>query len=115
MGSVKHRILHLAVGASGGVAGLFPLARCPGTICSSCFGCAGVGVGIVLIALLFNAVSSPRRKGEKVISAHPETLNGLPVLIRADRSIALQSFVQVMDAVKTAGFRQVSLQSEERP
>ena len=39
---------------------------------------------------------------------------GIPILIRADRDIALQIFVDVLDAVKNLGFRRVSLQTEER-
>lgn len=35
-----------------------------------------------------------------------------PFLIRADKELALQNFVDVLDAVKNAGFRQVSLQTE---
>jgi len=35
-----------------------------------------------------------------------------PILIRADKSIKLQVFVQVMDIVKGYGFRKVSLQTE---
>jgi biopolymer transport protein ExbD len=35
-----------------------------------------------------------------------------PFLIRADRDIALQNFVDVLDLVKNEGFRQVSLQTE---
>lgn len=35
-----------------------------------------------------------------------------PVLIRADREIALQVFVDVMEKVKTIGFTKVSLQTE---
>jgi biopolymer transport protein ExbD len=35
-----------------------------------------------------------------------------PVLIRADRRLVLQTFVDVMDTVKTMGFRKVSLQTE---
>jgi biopolymer transport protein ExbD len=35
-----------------------------------------------------------------------------PVLIRADRKIALQTFVDVLDVVKTNGFTRVSLQTE---
>jgi biopolymer transport protein ExbD len=38
----------------------------------------------------------------------------LPVLIRADRNIALQVFVDVLDLVKTSGFTRVSLQTEKR-
>lgn len=66
------------------------------------------------------------RAGTVFLNARPVEMSGLvaglaevsretPVLIRADRSIALQSFVQVMDAIKSAGFRHVSLQTEERP
>jgi biopolymer transport protein ExbD len=55
----------------------------------------------------------------------PVTLEGLraainpldratPFLIRADRDLALQSFVDVLDTVKNTGFRQVSLQTETR-
>lgn len=36
----------------------------------------------------------------------------VPVLIRADRSIPLQGFVDVMDRVKQLGFAKVSLQTE---
>ncbi|MDD5712089.1 MAG: biopolymer transporter ExbD [Smithellaceae bacterium] len=36
-----------------------------------------------------------------------------PVLIRADRDIALQVFVDVIDLIKTKGFAKVSLQTEE--
>ena len=38
----------------------------------------------------------------------------MPILIRADRDIALQVFVDVLDAVKTLGFKRVSLQTEAR-
>jgi biopolymer transport protein ExbD len=36
-----------------------------------------------------------------------------PMLIRADRALPLQAFVEVLDAVKSSGFRRVSLQTEE--
>jgi biopolymer transport protein ExbD len=35
-----------------------------------------------------------------------------PVVVRADRTIALQVFVDVMDVVKTRGFNKLSLQTE---
>ncbi|MDP2277300.1 MAG: biopolymer transporter ExbD [Nitrospirota bacterium] len=38
----------------------------------------------------------------------------IPILIRADRDIALQVFVDVLDVVKTLGFKRVSLQTEAR-
>ena len=37
-----------------------------------------------------------------------------PFLIRADRNLPLQNFVEVLDAVKTMGFKRVSLQTEEQ-
>ncbi len=37
-----------------------------------------------------------------------------PFLIRADRSLPLQIFIEVLDAVKTMGFKKVSLQTEEQ-
>jgi biopolymer transport protein ExbD len=39
----------------------------------------------------------------------------VPILIRADRQIALQGFVDVLDLVKRLEFKRVSLQTEERP
>jgi biopolymer transport protein ExbD len=38
-----------------------------------------------------------------------------PILIRADRFIQLQSFVEVLDIVKGLEFKKVSLQTEENP
>lgn len=38
----------------------------------------------------------------------------MPVLIRADRDITVQSFVDVLDVVKNLGFRKVSLQTQEK-
>ena len=35
-----------------------------------------------------------------------------PILVRADKDIALQTFVDVMDIVKGLGFRKVSLQTK---
>jgi len=34
-------------------------------------------------------------------------------LIRADRSLPLQNFVEVMDVIKTLGFKKISLQTEQ--
>lgn len=38
----------------------------------------------------------------------------LPVLIRADRAIPLQTFVDVLEAVKTLGFTRVNLQLDQK-
>ncbi|MEW6676127.1 MAG: biopolymer transporter ExbD [Nitrospirota bacterium] len=42
-----------------------------------------------------------------------DTDKNIPVLIRADRDIALQIFVDVLDVVKSLEFKRVSLQTEE--
>jgi len=55
------------------------------------------GKAITLPALQTEIVSMPR-----------ET----PFLIRADKDIHLQGFVEVLDLIKTAGFRKVTLQTE---
>jgi biopolymer transport protein ExbD len=63
------------------------------------------------------------KNGSIFFNAKPVTLQGLleaikplerqtPFLIRADRELALQSFVDVLDTVKNSGFQQVSLQTE---
>lgn len=65
------------------------------------------------------------REGRLFFNSRPVSLDGLkdsiclmdksiPMLIRADRDIALQSFVDVLDMVKKLGFRKVSLQTEQR-
>jgi biopolymer transport protein ExbD len=38
----------------------------------------------------------------------------MPILIRADRELSLQGFVDVLDIVKNLGFKRVSLQTQER-
>lgn len=47
---ISPKILSGLIGASGGLAGMLPLARCSGH-CTTCFGCAGIGLGIVLILI----------------------------------------------------------------
>jgi len=65
------------------------------------------------------------REGQVYLNAQPVSIDGLrkslrplgretPILIRADRLLALQIFVDVIDAVKSLGFRKVSLQTEEK-
>ena len=64
-------------------------------------------------------------KGDIYLNERPITLNSLreslqmtpretPLLIRADRSIRLQAFVDVLDVVKTLEFKRISLQTEEK-
>jgi len=63
-------------------------------------------------------------RGGIYLNAQPVTLDGLmkslksipketPVLIRADRNIHLQAFVDVLDVVKNLEFKRASLQTEE--
>ena len=60
-------------------------------------------------ALYVNAKPVPLVKlGDEIRVFSPET----PVLIRADRAIALQVFVEVMDVIKNRGFKKLSLQTE---
>jgi biopolymer transport protein ExbD len=65
------------------------------------------------------------RAGQLYLNATPVSLEGLkdsmqavgrdiPILIRADRTLELQVFVDVIDVVKNLGFRKVSLQTEEK-
>ncbi|MGA7827697.1 MAG: biopolymer transporter ExbD [Geobacteraceae bacterium] len=49
---------------------------------------------------------------ESLLSAVQPLDRSTPFLIRADKELALQNFVDVLDAIKNAGFRQVSLQTE---
>jgi biopolymer transport protein ExbD len=64
------------------------------------------------------------KNGKVFLNSKPLSVTGLldtmrvtdrdmPILIRADKSIALQVFVDVLDAVKTLGFKRVSLQTQE--
>lgn len=50
-----------------------------------------------------------------LISSLADLPREMPILIRADRTLPLQGFVEVMEVIKNAGFRRVSLQTEERP
>ena len=63
------------------------------------------------------------RQGDLYLNAEPSTVDQLrisltqlqrsqPILIRADKDIALQLFVNVMDVVKGLGFKTVSLQTK---
>ena len=44
----SRQLLYGLIGAMSGLAGVVPLSRCGGH-CTACFGCAGAGLGIVLI------------------------------------------------------------------
>lgn len=65
------------------------------------------------------------KRGNIYLNSKPMSLDNLrdsimsldkaiPILIRADRDISLQVFVDVLDIVKKLGFRKVSLQTEQK-
>ncbi len=65
------------------------------------------------------------RNGTVIFNGHILTMSALatalrpldratPFLIRADRDLSLQGFVDVLDTVKGSGFTRVSLQTENR-
>lgn len=60
-------------------------------------------------AIYYNAV--PVCRGE-LYNALRNMDRSTPILIHADRNIALQKFVDVLDVVKERGFTRVSLQTE---
>lgn len=47
---------------------------------------------------------------KNVIRDVPKTV---PFLIRADKNIPLQGFIEIVDVIKSAGFTRVSVQTEE--
>ena len=61
MDGLKHKIIYAAVGAITGLAVLVPFPRCAGTTCASCFGCGGIGIGILLI-VLFNKIKGDKKR-----------------------------------------------------
>lgn len=65
------------------------------------------------------------REGQVYLNSRPVSIENLkesmqslgreiPILIRADRTLALQIFVDVIDVVKNLGFKKVSLQTEKK-
>lgn len=66
------------------------------------------------------------REGGLWLDGSPVSMEGLtlalnavdrqtPVLVRADKSLALQGFVDVFAAIKQQGFNQLSLQTQQQP
>lgn len=52
MENLRVKMTSAVLGASSGMAGLLSLSKCSGSACTSCFGCAGAGVGVLLLILL---------------------------------------------------------------
>lgn len=61
MNKRKPQIRYGVLGAFGGLAGILPLSRCGGN-CGACFGCAGIGLAIVLI-LITQKLGAERKRG----------------------------------------------------
>lgn len=52
MDGIKNRILYYAVGALSGLSGLVSMPICRGNTCSSCPGCWGMGIGMVILVII---------------------------------------------------------------
>lgn len=74
--------------------------------------------------ILKNQIISIDRDGTVYFNASPVTLDGLkekmllldkttPIVLRADRDIRLQDFVDVLDIINNLGFRRVAIQTEK--
>lgn len=50
MRKLKQKILYYLIGAFGGLTAMLPLARCGGH-CTTCFGCGGLGLGVVVVLI----------------------------------------------------------------
>lgn len=73
--------------------------------------------------ILKNQIISIDREGTVYLNSSPVTLDELknkmllldkitPILVRADRDIRLQVFVDVLDIINNLGFRRVAIQTE---
>jgi len=62
MENTSRRILSSVLGAASGAGGLAASTACGGGACLSCFGCAAVGLGVLLAAFVGRA-GSTRQKG----------------------------------------------------
>lgn len=61
MEKLMHNISFSIIGAASGLTGLLSLGRCSGNVCTSCYGCAGAGAGVVLL-LVFNKFRQSRKE-----------------------------------------------------
>lgn len=63
MEDLRARVISTVLGASSGMAGLLSLTKCSGSVCASCYGCAGAGTGLLL--LLAFGILRRNKKEEK--------------------------------------------------
>jgi len=52
MEGLKKRMLYYAAGAMSGLSGIVSLPICRGNTCSSCLGCAGLGIGVLIVVII---------------------------------------------------------------
>ena len=64
MENLPAKFISTAAGVSSSLAGLLTLSRCSAGNCSSCFGCAGAGVGILMLAVI-TRLKGRRKKEEE--------------------------------------------------
>jgi hypothetical protein len=60
----NQKILYTLIGASGGLAGMIPFSRCYGN-CIACFGCAGIGLGVIAVLIAKKIRSGKERSDER--------------------------------------------------
>ncbi len=51
METLQSKFISTVLGASSSATGLLALSKCSNGSCTSCFGCAGAGIGILLLVL----------------------------------------------------------------
>ena len=61
MENARAKFISTALGASSSLVGLLSLSRCSAGSCSSCFGCAGTGLGILML-VLFNKMTGIKKE-----------------------------------------------------
>ncbi|MHB8882722.1 MAG: hypothetical protein ACYC69_14585 [Thermodesulfovibrionales bacterium] len=67
MEDLRTKIISTALGASSSMAGLLSLSKCSGSTCTSCFGCAGAGMGILLL-VLFSRMRMHKKEGSNGVA-----------------------------------------------
>lgn len=63
MENLRAKFISTALGASSSLAGLLSLSKCSGSACTSCFGCAGAGMGVLLL-VLFSRMRGNKKEEE---------------------------------------------------
>ena len=67
MRKLRHKLFYGGVGVSSALTGYAGLTHCGGGACGSCFGCGGLGVG-VLVMILFNKIRTNSTEQEKAVT-----------------------------------------------